>query len=58
MNIAWISLIIGILVCIWGAGVLLTKELMNWSKRSVRFLALVDVLIGAFMISFAIILLV
>lgn len=50
MALAWICIVVGILVCTWGFGAVLSRVVRNWSTRSITFLALVDVLIGALLI--------
>lgn len=47
---SWICMSIGILVCLWGLGAVLSQEVRDWSRRSIPLLASIDVLIGGFLI--------
>ena len=57
MTQAWLTLIIGLLVLIWGALVILRPQFLNWASKesSAKIRAITDVILGALLIYIAIV---
>lgn len=54
MTNAWFTLIVGLIVCIWGGAALFREKILAWSKASIKLIALVGVIFGAYLIYVAI----
>lgn len=59
MTQGWFTLVVGILLLLWGGGVLLKERLLAWctKKQSAKLLGIVNVVVGAFLIYIAAVLL-
>ena len=50
------TLLVGLAVLIWGGGTVINDKWLNWSRKSLKLIALVNVIIGAFLIYIAVVL--
>ena len=57
MTQGWLTLIVGLLVLVWGGVVLLKPRFLSWAtkEQSVKIRAITDVIVGAFLIYVAIV---
>ena len=54
MTNAVFTLLVGLLVLVWGGGTVINDKWLAWSKKSIKIVALVNVIIGAFLVYIAI----
>ena len=51
----WIfTLLVGLLVLVWGGGTVVNDRWLAWSRKSIKYIALGNVIIGAFLIYIAV----
>ena len=50
------TLLAGLLVLVWGGGTVVNDKWLAWSRKSIKLVALASVIIGAFLIYIAIVL--
>ena len=44
------TLLVGLAVLVWGGGTVINDKWLAWSKKSLKLIALVSVIIGAFLV--------
>ena len=48
------TLLAGLLVLVWGGGTVVNDKWLAWSRKSIKLVALANVIIGAFLVYIAI----
>ena len=58
MTQGWLTLIVGLVILIWGGVVIFRPQFLNWASKesSAKLRAITDVIVGAFLIYIAIVL--
>ncbi len=49
-----IALLVGLLVLVWGGGTVVNDRWLAWSRNNIKYVALGNVIIGAFIVYLAI----